>query len=152
MTVLDVYLIKPTHYDDQGYPIQWWRSLVPSNSLACVAALVEDASARQALGPDVQVVCHPIDEVNTEVSTDRILRRFREPGARVLVMMIGVQTNQYPRALDIARPLRAAGVPVCIGGFHVSGCIAMLGTGAEELQEARAMGLSLFAGEAEDGR
>jgi len=152
MTVLDVYLIKPTHYDDQGYPIQWWRSLVPSNSLACVAALVEDASARKALGPDVQVVCHPIDEVNTEVSTDRILRRFREPGARVLVMLIGVQTNQYPRALDIARPLRAAGVPVCIGGFHVSGCIAMLGTDAEELQEARAMGLSLFAGEAEDGR
>jgi hypothetical protein len=31
-----------------------------------------------------------------------------------------------PRAVDLARPFLAAGPPVCIGGFHVSGCIAML--------------------------
>jgi hypothetical protein len=43
MQVFDVFLIKPTHYDDEGYPIQWWRSIIPSNSLACVAALVDDA-------------------------------------------------------------------------------------------------------------
>ena len=35
--------------------------------------------------------------------------------------IVGVQSNQFPRALDIARPFRAAGVPVMIGGFHVSG-------------------------------
>ena len=29
-----------------------------------------------------------------------------------------MQSNQYPRALDIARPLRAAGIQVAIGGFH----------------------------------
>jgi hypothetical protein len=152
MQVLDVYLIKPTHYDDNGYPIQWWRSFVPSNSLACVAALVVDAEARKALGPETQIVCHAIDEVNSEVSTETILKRHRQPGARVLVMLIGVQTNQFPRAIDIARPLRAAGVPVCIGGFHVSGCIAMLGPDAGELDAARDLGLSLFAGEAEEGR
>ena len=39
---LDLYLIKPTRYDADGYPLQWFRSLIPSNSLACVAALVED--------------------------------------------------------------------------------------------------------------
>jgi hypothetical protein len=27
-------LIKPTHYDETGYPIQWIRSIIPSNTLA----------------------------------------------------------------------------------------------------------------------
>ena len=32
-------LIKPSHYDDEGYVIQWWRAFVPSNSLSSVRAL-----------------------------------------------------------------------------------------------------------------
>ena len=53
--------------------------------------------------------------------------------------------------MDIARPLRAAGVPVVIGGFHVSGCLSMLPGVQPDLQEAIDLGISLFAGEAEDG-
>jgi hypothetical protein len=32
-------LIKPSHYDDKGYVIQWRRAWIPSNSLssACTA-------------------------------------------------------------------------------------------------------------------
>src|SRR5207244_12090176 len=56
---------------------------------------------------------------------------------------------QYPRALDIARPLRAAGIPVVIGGFHVSGLLAMLPGAKTDLQVALDLGCSLFAGEAE---
>jgi hypothetical protein len=152
MQTFDVFLIKPTRYDDDGYPIQWRRSIIPSNSLACVAALVEDARARRALGDDVEIVAHAIDEINTEVWPERIVTLSRRPGARVMVMLVGVQTNQFPRAMDIARPLRAAGIPVCVGGFHVSGCVAMLGPEAEELSLARNLDVSLFAGEAEDGR
>ena len=37
-----VALIKPSHYDDDGYVIQWLRSFIPSNSLAAVHGLVED--------------------------------------------------------------------------------------------------------------
>ncbi len=44
-------LIKPTHYDDQGYPIQWFRSALPSNTLACMNSLAEDARIREVLGP-----------------------------------------------------------------------------------------------------
>jgi len=29
-----VVLIKPSHYDDDGYVIQWLRSALPSNTLA----------------------------------------------------------------------------------------------------------------------
>jgi hypothetical protein len=51
--------------------------------------------------------------------------------------------------MDIARKLRAAGVQVCLGGFHVSGCLAMLPDLTPELKEAIDLGISLFAGEAE---
>ena len=42
--------IKPTHYDDDGYSIQWLRSAIPSNTLACLNALAEDAMRRKVLG------------------------------------------------------------------------------------------------------
>ncbi len=40
-------------------------------------------------------------------------------------------------------------MPVCIGGFHVSGCLAMLPETPDSLKEALDLGISLFAGEAE---
>jgi hypothetical protein len=66
-----------------------------------------------------------------------------------LVMLVGVQSNQFPRALDIARPLRRRGIMVGIGGFHVSGTIAMLAERDPDVRRAEEMGISLFAGEAE---
>jgi hypothetical protein len=34
--VFHLALIKPTHYDDDGYPIQWVKAAIPSNTLACL--------------------------------------------------------------------------------------------------------------------
>jgi radical SAM superfamily enzyme YgiQ (UPF0313 family) len=62
---------------------------------------------------------------------------------------VGVQSNQFPRVMHLARELREAGVAVSIGGFHVSGCLAMLPGVQPDLQEAIDLGVSLFAGEAE---
>ena len=80
-------------------------------------------------------------------SPSAIVRQLR--GHKSLVALVGVQSNQYPRAMDIARPLRAAGIEVCIGGFHVSGTLSMLHDPTPELIEAMNLGISLFAGEAE---
>ena len=41
-----VILIKPSHYDDDGYVIRWRRSVIPSNSLAAVYGLVMDCADR----------------------------------------------------------------------------------------------------------
>ncbi|MBK9081974.1 MAG: radical SAM protein [Rhizobiales bacterium] len=150
MPTFHVHLIRPTRYDEEGYPLQWWRSLVPSNSLACLVGVVEEAIARRALG-DVEIRIHARDEIHADVDVDGMIAAARR-GERLFVGLVGVQTNQYPRALDIARRLRAENVPVCIGGFHVSGVLAMLKQPTPELQEALDLGVSLFAGEAEDGR
>ena len=150
MPTFHVHLIRPTRYDEEGYPLQWWRSLVPSNSLACLVGVVEEAIARRALG-DVEIRIHARDEIPADSDVDGMIAAARR-GERLFVGLVGVQTNQYPRALDIARRLRAENIPVCIGGFHVSGVLAMLKQPTPELQEALDLGVSLFAGEAEDGR
>jgi hypothetical protein len=145
-------MIKPSHYDDDGYPIQWLRSAIPSNTLACLNGLAEDAQRRQVLGPDVEIRLHTYDETNRRVRPDRIIRMVRKQGGRVLIGLVGVQSNQFPRAVDLARPFLDAGLPVCMGGFHVSGCIAMLPELPADIREAQALGISFFAGEAEEGR
>ena len=38
-TKFQLILIKPTHYDDDGYPITWLRSHIPSNTLAALYGL-----------------------------------------------------------------------------------------------------------------
>jgi hypothetical protein len=144
-----VEIIKPSHYDDDGYVIQWVRAFVPSNSLACLYALARDVQQRQALGPDVDVVVNAYDEVHTVIPVRDILRRIQAGGGRGVVLLAGVQSNQFPRAADLAVEFRAAGLPVAVGGFHVSGCLAMLPGLPPDLRAAREMGVTLFAGEGE---
>ena len=145
-------MIKPTHYDDDGYPIQWVRSAIPSNTLACLNGLAEDSRRRLVLGPNVDIRLHTYDETNRRVRPDQIIRMIRKEGGKALIGLVGVQSNQFPRAIDLARPFLAAGLPVCIGGFHVSGCISMLPEMPKDLRDAQAMGISFFAGESEERR
>jgi hypothetical protein len=145
-------MIKPTHYDDDGYPIQWVKSAIPSNTLASMNGLAESARQRQVLGSGIDIRLHTFDETNRRVRPDCIIRMMRRSGGRALVGLVGVQSNQFPRAVDLARPFLAAGIPVCIGGFHVSGCVSMLPEMPPEMREAQGLGISFFVGEAEDDR
>ncbi|HEX7677378.1 MAG TPA: radical SAM protein [Thermoanaerobaculia bacterium] len=141
-------LVKPSHYDDDGYVIQWFRSAIPSNSLAALYGLARDCAARKVLGDEVELAIHTYDETNTRIRPETLAAMIERAGGGV-VMLVGVQSNQFPRALDIARPLRARGINVILGGFHVSGTISMLNGVDPDLDRARALGVSLFAGEAE---
>ncbi len=144
-----VELIKPSHYDDDGYVIQWFKAWIPSNTLSSIYGLLLDVVERKALGPEVDVTLDAYDETNTVIPVKKIIRRLSAPGARGIVCLVGVQSNQFPRALDLARRFRAAGLQVAIGGFHPSGCIAMLPELPPDLQEALDLGVTLYAGEAE---
>jgi hypothetical protein len=56
-TTADIFhfvMIKPSHYDDDGYPIQWLRSAIPSNTLACLFALADDARRRDGCSQEAQ--------------------------------------------------------------------------------------------------
>jgi len=144
-------LIKPSHYDAHGYVVQWLRSTMPSNSLAAVYSLAQGAAEREVLGADLPIDVIAIDETNTRVRPQALAKRIAKNGGLGLVGLVGVQSNEFPRSLDIARTLRAQGVQVVIGGFHVSGCLAMLKETQADIKVAQDLGVSIFAGEAEEG-
>ena len=121
-STFELILIKPTHYDDDGYPITWLQSHIPSNTLAALYGLGEDCRRRGVLGPDVDIVrssrwTRPISRIRP----DRIVADIRRSGGKALICLVGVQSNQFPRAVDLARQFLKAGLPVALGGFHVVG-------------------------------
>lgn len=150
--VFSLIMIKPSHYDDDGYPIQWLRSDIPSNTLAALNGLALDCRKRQVLGKQVEIRLQAIDETNARVRPARIAAQVQTSNGRALICLVGVQSNQFPRAVDLARSFLAMGLPVIIGGFHVAGCLAMLPDLPDEIADAVDMGICLFAGEAEAGR
>lgn len=141
-------LIKPSHYDDDGYVIQWFRSAIPANSLACLYGLALECREQKILGETVALEIHAFDETNTNIKINKIASLI-ESADDGIVMLVGVQSNQFPRALDIAKPLREKNIKVAIGGFHVSGTMAMLKDRDSHVQTALDLGVTLFAGEAE---
>jgi hypothetical protein len=145
-------LIKPSHYDDQGYLVQRVRSSIPASSLACLYALALDAAERRVLGPNVTVDITAVDETSTRIRTKEIIAQFASHDGFGMVGLVGVRSNQFPRALDIARPLRGAGLPVVIFGSHVSSGLTTLPDMQPDSTQALDMGCSLFAGDAENGR
>ena len=143
-----IVLIKPSHYDDDGYVIQWRKSTIPSNSLASVYGLLEECAENQVLGPDVSIEIEAYDECNAILDVKRLAREIGEAG-QGFVALVGVQSNQFPRALDLGRQFRERGIAVVAGGFHVSGCLSMLKELPPDLEAAKDLGIVLFAGEGE---
>ena len=143
-----IVLIKPSHYDADGYVIQWHRSMIPSTSLSTIYGLLADCNAAKILGPDVEFEIEAYDETNVIIDVKGAIERIRAAGAG-FVGLVGVQSNQFPRALDLGREFRAAGLPVIVGGFHVSGCISMLPDLPVDLKAALDLGITLYAGEAD---
>ena len=47
--VFHIVMIKPSHYGEDGYPIKWLRSAIPSNTLACLNGIAEDCRAARRI-------------------------------------------------------------------------------------------------------
>ncbi len=147
---LKLYLIKPSQYDDDGYVVRHWRGVLPSNTLACLAGLTEEVVARKLLGESLKVSVRLLDETVDRVPVKRICRSQRGPRVKTIVCLVGVQTNQFPRAADLAGEFRKAGLTVMIGGFHVSGFLAMLPGIPPDVQALMDAGITIVKGEVEE--
>jgi hypothetical protein len=147
---LTLYLVKTSHYDDEGYVVRHWRGVLPSNSLACLAGLTEEVISQKRLGDSLKVDVHVLDETVDRIPVNRICRSQRDSNMKTIVCLVGVQTNQFPRAVDLARTFRRAGLTVMIGGFHVSGYLALLPEIPPDIQELMNEGVTLVKGEVEE--
>ena len=147
---LDITLIRPTNYTNDGYPIRTRVGVIRSNTLTQMGTLTRDLISYPFFN-GVTLNVHLIDEAIQRVPVKDILKRSRIPGVKSIVMLVGVQSNQYPRAQDIASWFLPHGISVLIGGFHVSGMLAMIGL-TSDLRVALSNGIILVAGEVEGGR
>lgn len=143
-----IVLIKPSKYDDDGYVIRFWKGVLPSNTLNVLHGLTEDVKQRRVFG-DLPIEVTTFDETAEKVPVKQILRWSREPNTRLLVCLVGVQTNQFPRSMDMARIFRSEDIAVIIGGFHTSGTVNMLGEQEPDMQELFREGICAVSGEVE---
>ncbi|MGH7492871.1 MAG: B12-binding domain-containing radical SAM protein [bacterium] len=146
---LHIVFIKPSKYDDDGYVMRHFRGVLPSNTLACLYGLTEDARLRKVLG-EIEIDTILLDEAIHRIPVEKIIKRNRRKDTKVVVCLAGVQTNQYPRATDLALQFRAAGVTVLIGGFHVSGILAMFPAIPADIQHLMQCGVTIVKGEVEE--
>ena len=115
-TTLRAILIKPSKYDDEGYLIRFWKGVLPSNTLNVLHGLTEDVKRRRVLG-DIDIQVDAFDETVEKVPVKQIVRWSRHPATKLVVCLVGVQTNQFPRALDLGKQFRSHGIDVIIGGL-----------------------------------
>ena len=147
-SIFRVFLIKPSKYDDQGYVMRHWRGVLPSNTLACLHGLTEEVRRRRLLRM-VDLRVQTFDEAVDKLPLGKIARINRRKNEKVVVCLVGVQSNQFCRASDIALELRKDGVQVLIGGFHVSGVMALFPEISPEIQRLLDAGVTVVAGEVE---
>ena len=158
--VLNVVIIKSSRYDSEdGFVWRNWKAILPSNTQATIYSLVKDIQTNWRLGMKTVIITREYDETVQDVNPARITRLCNTFSAQTLVMVVGVQTNEFARASDVALDFQARGIQAIIGGFHVSGVLKVFPRDGSELscRAHREMGLdrltdkgvSLFAGEAE---
>ena len=116
MTPLRIVLVKPSKYHENGSVARFQLGLMPNATLFHLASMIPDQVA------GVRTERHLVDEyVHCDLDYLSLLRADR--GEKVLLALVGVQSHQLHRALDLAAFARANGVEHCvIGGPHPMTC------------------------------
>lgn len=116
MTQLRVVLIKPSKYGIDGSVERFKKGYMPNATLWHIASLTPPQIN------NVRVTVHTVDEyVWQDLDYLRLLQQ--EPDITTLVALVGVQSHQFHRALDLAAYARHHGVRHCIiGGPHPMTC------------------------------
>ncbi|MFC1561278.1 B12-binding domain-containing radical SAM protein [Candidatus Latescibacterota bacterium] len=145
---LKIILIKPSKYDDDGFVVRYFKGVLPSNTLACMRSLTLKFKEKWEMEKNIQISIVLLDDIIDTIPYKKIARRNKGNNL-IVAVLVGVQTNQFPRASDIAKKLTALGVKTIIGGFHVSGVLALFDKPSPEIQELIDCGVTLVQGEAE---
>lgn len=130
---VEVVLIKPSCFDEDGYMLSGFRQGIASNSLNVLHRLTRVA-LNNILPENVSFKLHVFDEgVARHFRRLRRLRKqFPKKGTKLIVGLVGVQSMQFERACQIARQWQKHGATVVIGGFHVTTTISTMFDGIED--------------------
>ncbi len=114
-STLQVVILKPSKYLEDGVVERFQRGFMPNSTVPHMRSMVP------ADVDGVPVETYAIDEyVHTDLQYLKLLKQ--EPGKHTLVALVGVQSHQFQRALDLAAYARKQGCMTVIGGPHVMTC------------------------------
>ncbi|HLC44550.1 MAG TPA: radical SAM protein, partial [Patescibacteria group bacterium] len=112
MKTLNVVLIKPSKYGRDEYVERFRRGYLPNATLQHILSMTPS----NIEGVETKITA--IDEyVHTDLEYLKLLRRNTE--GQTLVALVGVQSHQFHRALDLAALAVDNGCLAVLGGPHV---------------------------------
>lgn len=112
---LRVVVLKPSKYMADGYVERFRWGFMPNSTVPYMRSMTPSVL------DDTLVEVHMVDEyVHTDLQYVSLLNRPRE--GRTLLALVGVQSHQFHRALDLAAFARRRGCMAVIGGPHVMTC------------------------------
>jgi radical SAM superfamily enzyme YgiQ (UPF0313 family) len=115
LQTLQVVIIKPSKYLPDGFVERFRRGFMPNSTVPYLRSMVPNVVAGRP------VETHAIDEyVHTDLEYLKLLDS--PPNKRTLVALVGVQSHQFHRALDLAAYAQRNGCMTVIGGPHVMTC------------------------------
>jgi radical SAM superfamily enzyme YgiQ (UPF0313 family) len=133
MTRLRVVIVKPSKYGTNGYVERFRRGFMPNSSLPYLRSLTPD----HLDGTPIDVFA--IDEyVYSDLQYLSLLRKTDD--VPTLVALVGVQSHQFHRALDLGAYARENGCLAVMGGPHPITC---------DTSELQGGGISFCLSEAE---
>jgi hypothetical protein len=112
---LRVVIIKPSKYGLDGYVERFRWGFMPNSTLTYIRSMTPES----VNGVPAEV--HTVDEyVHTDLNYLSLLKK--EPGYQTLLALVGVQSHQFHRALDLAAFAHKNGCLAVIGGPHPMTC------------------------------
>ena len=115
MTTLRVLIVKPSKYDADGFVERFRRGFMPNSTVPYLASM----TPREVSGVSCEVIA--VDEY-VQTDLDYLSLFEPQPGNRTLVALVGVQSHQFQRALDLAAYAGSRGASAVIGGPHPMTC------------------------------
>lgn len=136
-----VWLVHPTNYRENGIPRKWKKQILPTNAIGQLWGLMPRSINENE--QEIPVELHFLEDTAQPFDIDAIRRSMDGDGVKGVLMLCGVQTNQWPRAKDLASLCKEHGIPVVAGGYHIRADLPVTE------KEAGDLGMALAIGEAE---
>lgn len=112
---LKVVVLKPSKYLEDGYVERFRWGFMPNSTVPYVRSMTP------AKVGDTPIEVHTVDEyVHTDLKYLSLLKPAHQ--GRTLLALVGVQSHQFHRALDLAALARENGCMAVIGGPHAMTC------------------------------
>ena len=112
---LRVVILKPSKYTDDGYVERFRRGFMPNSTVPYMRSMTPGSPG----GTAAEV--HSVDEY-VHADLDYLSHLRPAPGVRTLLALVGVQSHQLHRALDLASYARSRGCMAVVGGPHAMTC------------------------------